>query len=188
MKVSLYTRVSSGAKRRYVPVNRNKIYREGTVFCLRYARRWETLTADNLNAALAARATKEAALLTEESPTAEAAAKRIGIDDAISAHLSNTAATKKHRTLLAYTRANPELSRRHGRKGLDRARPVHSFRFRTHWANAGRARASRAVPHLVSNTLIPPKPVVPNPIQAPIETVESAVSNCLILNLLRAGR
>jgi len=100
MKASLYTRISSGAKRRYVPVNRNKICRDGAVFCLRYARRWETLTADNLNAALAARALKEAALLTEESSPAEAHPKRIDIDHAISVYLSNTAATKKHRTLL----------------------------------------------------------------------------------------
>jgi hypothetical protein len=48
MKVRLYTRISSGAKRRYVPVNRNKIYRDGTVFCLRYARRWETLATDGV--------------------------------------------------------------------------------------------------------------------------------------------
>ena len=58
MTVSLYVRVSSGGKRRYVPVNKKKIYRAGTVFCLRYARKWETLTANNLNAALAARAIK----------------------------------------------------------------------------------------------------------------------------------
>ena len=119
MKVRLYTRISSGAKRRYVPVNRNKIYREGTVFCLRYARRWETLTADNLNAALAARATQEAALLTKESSTAEAAAKRIGIDNAISVYLSNTAATKKHRTLLAYTLATSEFRKSCSKQFLD---------------------------------------------------------------------
>jgi hypothetical protein len=72
MKVRLYTRISSRAKRRYVPVNKNKLYRDGTVFCLRYARRWETLTAGNLNAALAARALKEAALLTAQSSAAKA--------------------------------------------------------------------------------------------------------------------
>jgi hypothetical protein len=38
MTVSLYVRVSSGAKRRYIPpVNKRKICRAGTVFCLRYA-------------------------------------------------------------------------------------------------------------------------------------------------------
>jgi hypothetical protein len=36
MKVGLYVRISSGAKRRYVPVNKNKLYRDGTVFCLRH--------------------------------------------------------------------------------------------------------------------------------------------------------
>ena len=88
MNVSLYVRVSSGGKRRYVPVNKKKIYRAGTVFCLRYARKWETLTADNLNAALAARALKEAALLTEQpSLLRKAPAKRIGIDDAITVYL-----------------------------------------------------------------------------------------------------
>jgi len=35
------------------------------VLCLRYARKWETLTVDNLTAALAARAIKETSLLTE---------------------------------------------------------------------------------------------------------------------------
>jgi hypothetical protein len=44
MKVRLYTRISSGTKRRYVPVNKNKLYRNGTVFCLRYGRRWEGQT------------------------------------------------------------------------------------------------------------------------------------------------
>jgi hypothetical protein len=82
---------------------KKKVYPEGTVFCLRYARRWETLTADNLTAALGARAIKEAALLTVQDSAATAPAKRIGIDDAITVYLSNTAATKKHRTLLAYT-------------------------------------------------------------------------------------
>jgi hypothetical protein len=42
MEVRLYTRIPSGAKRRYVPVNKNKLYRDGTVFCLRYGHQWET--------------------------------------------------------------------------------------------------------------------------------------------------
>jgi len=89
------------------------------VFCLRYARRWETLTANNLNAALAARALKEAALLTEESSPAEAPAKRIDIDQAVSVYLSNTAATKKHRTLLAYTLASGEFRKSCTKQFLD---------------------------------------------------------------------
>ena len=119
MKVSLYTRVSSGAKRRYVPINKKRISPDGTVFCLRYARRWETLTADNLNAALAARVLKEAAFLTEESSPAEAPPKRIDIDQAVSVYLSNTAATKKHRTLLAYTLASGEFRKSCTKQFLD---------------------------------------------------------------------
>lgn len=109
MTVSLYVRVSVKEKRRYVPVNKKKIYPDGTVFCLRYARKWETLTANNLNAALAARAIKEAALLTEPSAAAKSSAKRVGIDDAIAVYLSNTAVTRKHRTLLAYNLATSEF-------------------------------------------------------------------------------
>jgi hypothetical protein len=33
MTVSLYIRVSSRGKRRYIPVNKKKIYPDGTVFC-----------------------------------------------------------------------------------------------------------------------------------------------------------
>ena len=65
MTVSLYVRVVVKGKRRYVPVNKKKLYPDGTVFCLRYSRRWETLPTDDLSTALAARALKEAALLTE---------------------------------------------------------------------------------------------------------------------------
>jgi integrase/recombinase XerD len=109
MTVILYVRVSVKGKRRYTPVNKKKVYPEGTVFCLRYARKWETLSANNLTSALAERALKEAALLTEQSSAPKAPAKRVGIDNAISVYLSNTAATKKHRTLLAYTLATSEF-------------------------------------------------------------------------------
>jgi hypothetical protein len=75
-----------------------KLYPDGTVFVLHYARKWETLPADNLTNALAARAIKEATLLTEQpSIVAKEPAKRVGIDDAMSVYVSNTAATKKHR-------------------------------------------------------------------------------------------
>jgi hypothetical protein len=94
MTVSPYVRVSVKGKRRYVPVNKKKIYPDGTVFYLRYERKWETLTANNLSTALAARALKEAALLKEQPFAAKGPAKRIGIDDAINVYLSNTAATK----------------------------------------------------------------------------------------------
>jgi integrase/recombinase XerD len=109
MTVSLYVRISVTGKRRYVPVNKKRIYPDGTVFCLRYARKWETLPTDDLNTALAARALKEAALLTEQPSAANAPAKRVGIDDAIAAYLSTIAATKKHRTLLAYTLATSDF-------------------------------------------------------------------------------
>ena len=90
MKVSLVIREGAGKNRRYVKVNK-KVYPDGTVFCLRYKRKFETLNADNLTAALAARAIKEAALLTGQGSTASAQAKRIGIDDAIAVYLSNIA-------------------------------------------------------------------------------------------------
>ena len=65
MTVSLWIRETVGGKRRFTKLNKKKLYPEGTIYCLRYAadgkRRWETLDAKNLNAALAARATKEAA-------------------------------------------------------------------------------------------------------------------------------
>jgi integrase/recombinase XerD len=109
MTVSLYVRILVKGNRRYVPVNKKKIYPDGTAFCLRYARKWETLTTDNLTTALAARAIKEAALLTEQPYAANASAKRVGIDDAIAAYLSTIAATKKHRTLLAYTLATSDF-------------------------------------------------------------------------------
>src|ERR1700686_5009125 len=68
-----------------------KFYRNGTVFYLRYSingkRRWETLDVTNLTAALAARATKEAALLSAVSTAASAPAKRINADDAMATYL-----------------------------------------------------------------------------------------------------
>jgi integrase/recombinase XerD len=72
-----------------------------------------------LNAALAARALKGAALLTAQSSAAKATAKRIAIDDAISVYLGNTAATKKHRTLLAYTLATGEFRKSCTKQFLD---------------------------------------------------------------------
>jgi hypothetical protein len=106
MTVSLWIRETKNGKRRYVKPNKKKIYSAGTVFCLRFAadgsRRWETLDATNLNAALAARATKEAALLTEAPKAASAPSKRIKVDDAISNYLDTVAATRAHKTWLAY--------------------------------------------------------------------------------------
>lgn len=119
MTVSLYVRVSVKGKRRYTPVNKKRVYPDGTVFCLRYARKWETLTANNLSTALAARAIKEAALLAEQPSAAKAPAKRIGIDDAIAVYLSNIAATKKHRSLLAYTLATSEFRKSCQKQFLD---------------------------------------------------------------------
>jgi hypothetical protein len=98
MKVSLVIREGTGNNRRYSKFNKKKIYPEGTVFCLRYQRKFETLKVTDQTSALAARAIKEAALLTGQGSTASAPAKRISIDDAITVYLSNIAATKKHKT------------------------------------------------------------------------------------------
>jgi integrase/recombinase XerD len=106
MIVSLWIRETVGGKRTYRKPNKKKIYPNGTVFCLRYSidgkRRWETLDVTNLNAALAARATKEAALLSAVPSAASAPAKRINVDDAMAAYLSTVAATRAHKTWLAY--------------------------------------------------------------------------------------
>ena len=79
MIVSLWIRETVGGKRTYRKPNKKKLYPNGTVFCLRYSidgkRRWETLDVTNLKAALAARATK---------------------------YLSTVAATRAHKTWLAY--------------------------------------------------------------------------------------
>lgn len=105
MTVMLWIRETVGGKRRFAKLNKKKVYPEGTVFCLRYAtdgqRRWETLAAKNLNAALAARATKEAPLLTEAPTVASAPAKQINVDDAIATYLTTIAATRAHKTWLA---------------------------------------------------------------------------------------
>ena len=108
MTVSLWIRetVANGKRRRYVKPNKKRIYPEGTVFCLRYAsngkRRWETLDVNCLNAALAARATKEAALLSEAPTLAAAPTKRVRVDDAMSSYLGTVSATRAHKTWLAY--------------------------------------------------------------------------------------
>jgi integrase/recombinase XerD len=106
MTVSLWIRETVGGKRRFVKPNKKKIYPEGTVFCLRYTtdgkRRWETLHEPSLTAALIARATKEAALLAEVPTVASSPARRIKVDDAIATYLSTVAATRAHKTWLAY--------------------------------------------------------------------------------------
>jgi ThiF family len=95
MTVSLWIRETVGGKRRYKKPNKKRNYPEGTVFCLRYTangkRRWETLHVISLNAALAARATKEAALLSEVPTATSPSAKRINVDDAIATYLSTVA-------------------------------------------------------------------------------------------------
>jgi integrase/recombinase XerD len=106
MTVSLWIRKTVGGKRTYRKPNKKKLYPGGTVFCLRYSingkRRWETLHATNLNAALAARATKEAVLLTESPAASSALVKRTAVDDAMAAYLSTVAATRAHKTWSAY--------------------------------------------------------------------------------------
>jgi len=106
MIVSLWIRETVCGKRRYIKPNKKKNYPEGTVFCLRYTvdgkRRWETLHVPSLGAALFARATKEAALLSEMPTAVSSPAKRIKVDDAIATYLSTVAATRAHKTWLAY--------------------------------------------------------------------------------------
>jgi hypothetical protein len=76
-----------GGRRIYTRPNKKKIYPDGTIFCLRYSmngkRKWQTLTADNLTAALIARAIKESALLTNVSTAASAPTKPINVDGAM---------------------------------------------------------------------------------------------------------
>lgn len=102
MRVSLWIRETVGGKRTYKKPNKKQFYPENTVFCLRYSadgrRRWETLDVANLNAALAARATKEAALLSALPAVASAPAKRINVNDAMATYLTTVAATRAHKT------------------------------------------------------------------------------------------
>jgi hypothetical protein len=65
-------------------------------------RRWEALHVNTLNSALAAKATKEAALLSELPTAASLPVKRIKVDDAVATYLSRVAATRAHKTWLAY--------------------------------------------------------------------------------------
>jgi hypothetical protein len=106
MIVSLWIRETVGGKRTYRKPNKKKLSPIGTVFCLRYSinrkRRWETIDVTNLTAALAARATKEAALLSAVSTVASAPAKRINGDDAMATYLTTVAATRAHKTWSAY--------------------------------------------------------------------------------------
>jgi len=106
MTVSLWIRETVGGKRRFVKPNKKKIYPDGTVFCLRYTtdgkRRWETLRVNTLTAALIERATKEAALLSEAPKAESPSAKRIKVEDAIATYLGTVAATRAHKTWLAY--------------------------------------------------------------------------------------
>jgi hypothetical protein len=124
MTVSLWVREARNGKRRFVKPNKKKLYPDGTIFCLRYAaggkRRWETLDAKNLNAALAARATKEAALLTEAPTRVSAPAKRINMDDAIATYLTTVAAMRAHKTWLAYNLALNEFRKSCCKEHLDR--------------------------------------------------------------------
>ena len=105
MRVSLWIRETAGGKRTYRRPNKKKLYPEDTVFCLRYSavgrRRWETLDVTNLNAALAARATKEAALLSA-LPIAFAPPKPTNVNDAMATYLSTVDAMRAHKTWLAY--------------------------------------------------------------------------------------
>jgi hypothetical protein len=89
---------AANGKRTYRKPNKTKFYPDDTVFCLRYSadgrRRWETLDLANLNAALAARATNEAALLSALPAVASAPAKRINVNDAMATYLSCVEATR----------------------------------------------------------------------------------------------
>ena len=52
MTMSRYVRIVVKGKRRYVPVNKKKLYPGAPVFSLRYSRKSETLTADSFTAAV----------------------------------------------------------------------------------------------------------------------------------------
>jgi hypothetical protein len=124
MTVSLWIRDTVGGKRTYRKPNKKKLYPDGTVFCLRYSfngkRRWETLDVTNLTAALAARATKEATLLSAVSTVASVPAKRITVDDAMATYLSTVAATRAHKTWSAYNLILNEFRKTCTKEHLDR--------------------------------------------------------------------
>ena len=123
MRVSLWIRetAAKGAKgkRTYRKPNKKKLYPEGTVFCLRYSaegkRRWDALCVNSLTSALAARATKEAALLSALPAVASAPAKRINVNDAMATYLSTVDATRAHKTWLAYNLILNEFRKKIGR-------------------------------------------------------------------------
>ncbi|MGA2875728.1 MAG: hypothetical protein ABSE82_09340 [Nitrososphaerales archaeon] len=123
MIVSLWIRETVGGKRAYIRPNKKKLYPSDTVFCLRYSidgkRRWETLDAINLNAALAARATKEAALLSAVPAAASAPAKRVNVDDAMATYLSTIVATRAHKTWLAYNLILNEFRKTCAKENID---------------------------------------------------------------------
>jgi hypothetical protein len=123
MTVSLWIRETTNGNRRYVKANKKRIYAEGTVFCLRYPvdgkRRWETLNVTTLNAALTERALKEAAVLSEVAAVAPVPTKRIKPDEAISSYLSTVAATRAHKTWLAYNLILSEFSKSCSKDFLD---------------------------------------------------------------------
>jgi len=123
MIVSLWIRETVGGKRAYIRPNKKKLYPSDTVFCLRYSidgkRRWETLDATNLNAALAARATKEAALLSAVPAAASAPAKRVNVDDAMATYLSTIVATRAHKTWLAYNLILNEFRKTCAKENID---------------------------------------------------------------------
>jgi integrase/recombinase XerD len=124
MTVSLWIRETVGGKRTYRKPNKKRIYPNGTVFCLRYSihgkRRWETVKVTGLNAALAARATKEAALLSEGPIVASATqAKRLNVDNAMAAYLCTVAAMRAHKTWLAYNLILNEFRKTCAKEWLD---------------------------------------------------------------------
>jgi hypothetical protein len=124
MRVSLWIReTAANGKRRYVKPNRKKNYPEDTVYCLRYAaegkRRWDTLCVISLTSALAARATKEAALLSATPAVASAPPKRINVNDAMATYLSTVGATRAHKTWLAYNLILNEFRKTCAKEYLD---------------------------------------------------------------------
>jgi len=103
MTVSLLIRETNNGKRRYVKFNKKKNYPEGTVYCLRFKRQFETLHVLTPHAALAARASKEAALLSATPSAAPTPAQRLTFEAASESYLDTIAATRAHKTWLAYT-------------------------------------------------------------------------------------
>jgi integrase len=98
--------MGTGKQRRYVKFNKKRVYADGTIFCLRYGRKFETLQVSHQGAALRRRAEKEAELLNTPVVSADAsAAQHIFLKDAVEKYLIDVSITRKWRSYLTYKKA-----------------------------------------------------------------------------------